>query len=766
MRRSIPTALLITGLGAAGIAGACSSSNEASKDTGGKGKDSGVCFSCGKSDGGTTDGGSSANGISITPATLQLTVNPADGPAQSTQFTVHGAEAGSISWHSSNPNVGTVDSNGLFTPTGLAGGVVKVEATVGTTTVYATVVVTVNYEQNGGPAVTTDGGGAGGLEGVGGEGFGVNVPDDVIARLKGTPETDATLKWLYPYDKTVFPLSILPPLLQWSRGSNGNFDALYVHITAGQYYDYKGFFGRPALLAGNLDFVRHPIPADVWKSATLTAAGGTMTVTLVLSAGGKAYGPMTQTYPIALAPINGRVYYQAYATAFVQNWSPEVTVWGDRFGGATLSIDVGSSSPALVAGATTDDHSGCRVCHSVSAYGDRMVVQQGQQYDRTSSVDLKNGNAETGFAPDDKLGWAGLSPDGTMALANTEDVTGSESNSSATALYDMTGVGAMPPAVNPIAPTGGAQAVTDFVTAMALPAFSPDGKHAAFTFVDGPSAGAIGGQNGKQLVTIDFDGTTHGFSNPQKLWEAGNQNNERPAFLTWMPGSDAVVFQRRWGGDGDYSSWHGARSELWWVDIATKTAKRLDNVMGIGADGKSYLPTATNGHDQDETLSYDPSISPVPSGGYAWMVFMSRRLYGNVATSDPFHSDPREHDTHVACTSDKADECFTTKKLWMAAIDLNAPPGTDPSHPAFYIPGQEIKGTNSRPFFALQPCISDAGVCSTGVDCCSGYCYDGFCRPPKKYECSKVGDKCTTTADCCPGTNTQCIGGFCSIILH
>jgi hypothetical protein len=755
------TALLITSLGAAGIAGACSGSNEAANPKGnGNGKDggngcTGICFNT-NPDGGM---GSNVNGLTITPTTLQVTVNPADGPAQSTQFTVQGAEAGSISWHSSNPNVGTVDSNGLFTPTGLAGGVVKVEATVGTTTVFATVTVTINYEQNGGPAVTTDGGGAGGLEGVGGEGFGATVPDDVIARLKGTPETDATLKWLYPYDNTVFPLSMLPPLLQWSRGSNGNFDAVYIHIVAGQYYEYKGFFGRPALLGGTLDFVRHPIPADVWKSATLTAAGSSMKVTLVLSAGGKAYGPITETYPIALAPINGRVYYQAYATAFVANWSPETTVWGDRFGGATLSIDVGSSSPSLVAGTTTDDHAGCRVCHSVSAYGDRMVVQQGQQYDRTSAIDLKNGNAEATLAPDDKLGWAGLSPDGTMGLGNTEDVTGSESNAPPTALYAI-------PSGAVVAAAAGAQGITDFVTAMALPAFSPDGKHAAFTFVDGPSSGAIGGQNGKQLASIDFDGTTNGFSNPQRLWEAGNQNNERPAYLTWMPGSDAVVFQRRWGGDNDYSSWHGARSELWWVDMATKTAKRLDNVMGIGADGNSYLPTATNGHDQDETLSYDPSISPVPSGGYAWMVFMSRRLYGNVATSDPFHSDPREHDTHVACTSDKTTECYTTKKLWMAAIDLNAPPGTDPSHPAFYIPGQEIKGTNSRPFFALQPCISDAGVCSTGVDCCTGFCYDGFCRPPKQHECAKVGDKCTTTADCCPGSNTECIGGFCSIVLH
>jgi hypothetical protein len=765
MRRSIPTALFIMGLAGAGVAGACSSSSEA-RNPNGKGKDGGVtctgaCFNQhGPADGGM---GSSANGISITPAQVALTINPADGPPASTQFVVHGAEAGAVGWHSSNPNVGTIDSNGLFTPTGQAGGLVRVEATVGTTTVYATVTVTINYEQNGGGAASLDAGGAGGLEGVGGEGFGGTLPDDVVARLKGTPETDAALSWLYPYDQTVFPLAILPPLLQWSRGSNGNYDALYIHISAGQYYDYKGFFGRPALLGASLDFVRHPIPADVWKAASQTAAGNKMEVSLVLSAGGKAYGPIKETYPIALAPINGRVYYQAYATAFVKNSidGEGLVKWDNsRFGAATLSIDVGAEAPKLVAGADGDATGiGCRVCHSVSAYGDRMAVQHGNQYDRTSSYDLKNGNAETVLAPDDKLGWPGYYPDGTMALSNTEDVTGSESNSPDAALYDMATGAAIPAAA-------GAQGITDFVTRMALPAFSPDGKHAAFAFVDGPSAGAIGGQNGRQLVSIDFDLGTHGFTNPQKLWEAGNQSNERPAFVTFLPSSDAVVFERRWAGDNDYSSWHGAQGELWWVDLGTKTTKRLDAVMGIGPDGKSYLPTNANGHDHDETLSFDPSISPVASGGYAWMVFMSRRLYGNVATSHPEHSDPREYDTHAACTSAVTDPCYTTKKIWMAAIDLNPTPGTDPSHPAFYIPGQEIKGTNSRPFFALQPCISDAGVCSTGVDCCSGFCYDGYCRPPKQYECSKVGDKCSTTADCCPDTNAQCIGGFCAVILH
>lgn len=759
MRRGIPTVLFVTGLVGAGIAGACSSSSGDSKSGNGKPKGNGG------PEGGVLilGGDGSTNGLSVTPPSRTITINPGGGPPESIQFTVPGVDAGHISWHSSNPAVGVVDSNGLFTPTGQAGGVTNVEATVGGVTVHATVTVIINYEQNGaGSGATTDAG-AGGLEGVGGEGFGGAVPDDLVAKLKGTPEADSKLKWLYPYDQTVFPLSILPPLLQWSRGSNGNFDAVYIHITAGPNYEYKGFFGRPALLGGTLDFVRHPVPADVWKAATLTAAGSTMQVSLVLAAGGKAYGPINETYPIALAPINGRVYYQAYATAFVTNSIDRegFATWdGSRFGAATLSVDVGADSPKLVAGANGGaEGDGCRVCHSVSAYGDRMVVQHGDQYNRTSSYDLKNNNAETVMTPDDTHGWSGLYPDGTLGLANTEDVTGSDSNNPPAGLYDMANGTA-------VTPTAGGRPITDFATNLALPAFSPDGKHAAFAFVQGPNVPGFVGQK-DQLVAVDFDITTHGFSNPRTLWSPiGGQDHERPSFLTFLPSSDAVVFERRWGGADDYSSWEDARSEIWWVDLATKTAKRMDNVVGIGADGKSYLPAGPNGHDQDETLSYDPSISPVASGGYAWMVFMSRRLYGNVATSGPFESDPRRFDTHTPCTSDKTSGCYTTKKLWMAAIDLNPKPGTDPSHPAFYIPGQEIKGTNSRPFFALQPCISDAGECSTGVDCCTGFCYDGYCRPRKQNTCSQINEKCTDTSDCCPDTHAQCIGGFCALILH
>ena len=43
-----------------------------------------------------------------------------------------------------------------------------------------------------------------------------------------------------------------------------------------------------------------------------------------------------------------------------------------KFGGATLGIRVGDTDPKLVAGSDGSD-ANCRVCHSVSADGSRLV---------------------------------------------------------------------------------------------------------------------------------------------------------------------------------------------------------------------------------------------------------------------------------------------------------------------------------------------------------------------------------------------------------
>jgi hypothetical protein len=120
--------------------------------------------------------------------------------------------------------------------------------------------------------------------------------------------------------------------------------------------------------------------------------------------------------------------------------------------------------------------------------------------------------------------------------------------------------------------------------------------------------------------------------------------------------------------------------------------------------------------------------------------------------------------------------------LWGTAIDVS-PDGTysaDPSHPPFYLTGQEANTGNHRAFAALDPCMKEGDTCTSGTDCCGGFCYVpdqtgefmsepmGTCTAHPPTTCSKTNDRCASAADCCPPDNGQkpdlCIAGFCAMV--
>jgi hypothetical protein len=99
-------------------------------------------------------------------------------------------------------------------------------------------------------------------------------------------------------------------------------------------------------------------------------------------------------------------------------------------------------------------------------------------------------------------------------------------------------------------------------------------------------------------------------------------------------------------------------------------------------------------------------------------------------------------------------------------VDAGAPPG---------YPRKALVIRRSGLFAALDPCRSDGDRCTSGVDCCGGYCYvaaselvepEGTCSP-KMNTCSMVGDSCSAASDCCPPADPNelspiCIAGFCT----
>src|SRR5690606_20562332 len=233
-----------------------------------------------------------------------------------------------------------------------------------------------------------------------------------------------------------------------------------------------------------------------------------------------------------------------------------------------------------------------------------------------------------------------------------------------------------------------------------------------------------------------------------------------PGWPFFLPDGKGVVFQLELqaGESERLVTRSGSQGQLWWTDLQGN-AHPLDRANGTG-----YLPTGPNGHDNDAILNYEPTVAPIVAGGYAWVVFTSRRLYGNVATRAPYESDAREFDL-----SEGNPQGPTTKKLWVTAIDMPPTPGKDPSHPAFYLPAQELVAGNSRAFWVPDVCVEQGESCTSGDECCGGYCRanaegEFVCAdelPPNT--CAQEYESCETDADCCviPDVPLYCIGGRC-----
>jgi hypothetical protein len=671
-----------------------------------------------------------------------------------------------------SPSVG---SEATFVPTGNAAGKVTVTAVVDNQQAQVVIAIEIRGEQNGadesipGQALQipksvgelTKGGGPGG---VGGQGLGVAIKDKgVLSALDdpGSEGTDFNLKLVYPYDGTVFPRGVLAPLVAWDW-TKGDADAIKIDLsTKSGSFHWSGRFGRPAILTDTAGpFVQHPIPQDVWERASNSASGKAdpLTVAVTVASGGQAYGPIEQHWVIADARLSGIIYYNSYGTQLAKNFAGAVAGDG-KFGGATLGIRVGDTAPTLVAGSDGSD-ANCRVCHSVSADGSRLVSAH---FNSGASAYALNAN---GNVDETTMGvsveFPGMYPDGSLALSALGEVL------------------QLPDAAAPLASTG----LSDLATNFGTPTFSPDGKRVVFNPLSGGSLA-----NPKQkLVVVDFDRQTLEFSNPLTVVDyAGLPSETRPGWPAFFPDGKSIVYhhQTKAGVDGndlgDLRTRKGALARLYWNGLSgTETSTPLDRLNGLDENGTSYLaalsaPVALTctgdgaavgniqtSHESDVELNYEPTVNPVAGGGYAWVVFTSRRRYANVATIPPFCSDPRGVDLI---------ENITPKKLWVAAIDLDAKPGTDVSHPAFYLAGQELLAGNSRGFWVLDPCRADGISCATGDQCCNGFCQPDadtgalICgAKPPQYSCSGLQDKCTTSADCCD-KNHSCIGGFCGPVV-
>jgi hypothetical protein len=605
--------------------------------------------------------------ISISPSTATLNVTSGSTAAQAFQVTAHymdntSGPADGVTWSATGLAIGSIDGGGTFTANGMQGGDVQVTATVAGLSASAALTVTVQLVSNPG---------------------GVDPASVSLLQAASTP--DPTVVLAYPYDGMNYPRGVGEPPLMWNNGAAT--DTIYVHLVSNG-FELQSF---QANVAGRYDF-----DPTIWSAFAQSSSGAAKLTVARLAAGAtSATVVASQTWTIAPGAMRGTIYYWAINTGRVMRIKPGATA-PDDFIGASVT---------------------CPACHTVSANGSHLVMNEGSWPDETSiSYNLgTNANDYSGlYTTGGASQWAlaGVSADGSTLVQNFAQLRGA--------------IGVQTGAFDSVS---GAQLPSTGLegTQLFMPAFSADGKLLVYVTSSG------------DLHAWDWDPTAKKASNDRLIIAAGSNSATKVINApTVSPDHQWVIYQRS-NANGSL----GNNGNLYMASVATPgTEVALDQLNGAN------YPFAAGARDQN--LSFEPTFAPVAAGGYFWVVFHSRRTFGNALTGPAY----------VA-------EGNGVKQLWVAAIDQAPTLGKDPSHPAFWLPGQDLTTLNMRGYWALPPCEADGMGCTSGTDCCGGFCDSAgdsgtpVCKSSSSNGCSSDGDHCDTAADCCNATDV-CINNVCS----
>ncbi len=650
------------GAGASGGSGAQGGGGQ-----GGQGGDGGCVFDCGQ---GGSGAGQQMGAITLSPANPVVTIDNGNIVTIPFTATLNGNDVtANVVWIFDRPEVGDIGGTATFTPTGIVGGEGKLTAKYSNAEGWTNVTVFIKKSVNAG-----------------------NLPQTSIDLLDNpNGGNDANLSIAYPYPKTVFPLGVLSPEIQWFGGGGG--DSYKLKVTE-KYYEYVEYFAQAP--PG-----RHIIPQADWDAIEKSGSGSQsdpVTVALGRLSNGTAYDPELNTWHIAQGKLKGNIYY----------WElPDLC--GNASTGRILRIkpDAEQVDEFFQPG-------GCWGCHTVSRDGKTMMatLDSGSPFPQVT-IDLSQDPAQYGsLGPGTPLG-------GTFSAFNekndkvlvSNDGDWNAGGSTRLRIFDL--------------PSNSVVNDNAMGNMCGEPAWSPTGKKIS-AICNLSSSSWIFDAYGGDLFTADVadDGVT--VSNIQMLVAQGGGQG-RPAYPSFSPGGEYIAFGRP-----DQGSRTTGNGDLWLVNT--------DN----GADVKKLAIASS------DNKSFNPVFSPLRAGGYFWLVFVSRRDYGNRLIGS------------------------NRQQLWITAVD-DPPTAADPSHPPFYVRGQEDCAKSENAYMALPPCKEVGASCESGSDCCNGQCIKDpqtgmyVCGdPPPPGTCSQDGNACTSNADCCnfdasnPSNSSQCVDGFCT----
>ncbi len=478
-------------------------------------------------------------------------------------------------------------------------------------------------------------------------------------------------------------------------------DAYKLHYEENGYV-YDGYF----LVAQPAEW---RVDQKIWDHVTASNLGDPLKLAVSRFDGTNAYQSAHESWTVVPASLRGAIYY----------WTTSGTGHMSRVYPGT------GSTPEVL------DNGTCMGCHAVSADGSTLVATV-DDLPSTDGLPMTKKRAWESFDLPNATnrvtstlfgGNLAVNPDGKYTVFGNQTLHIADTSIGA----EIPGTGLETVPLDPN------------MKGLMTPVFSPDGKH--FAAIEGGAVQTGTGTwyhdlTGGKLVMLDFDENSVSFSNLKSLAPASAfAASERAlAYPTFTPDANWIAFHV-----GDYTTGCNATG---CGDAATQVGEVwIQNVNGASPIKLTTLDTPPS--PSDANLSFEPTFNPIERGNYFWVVFTSERDWGNRITGTPNNG---------------------KKRLWVAAIDKTTN-GLDPSHPAFFLEGQEEATTNMRGFWALAACIptKGGGACQAGFECCSGFCDQGVCVDVSHYACKAVGDTCDTGADCCNSDEVGCVGGVCTV---
>jgi hypothetical protein len=554
---------------------------------------------------------------------------------------------------------------------------------------------------------------------------GATMADATLFETTVTDEA-AQANVVYPLDGVMMPQDVYPATIQWMRGAPGDVFRMRfrgTHLSVDVLYRD----GTPATRAWLVD-------SPLWRLLAHGTDPISLTVDRYESSSSRAIEGASLAMQFAPGVLRGSIYYWEVSSNTIQR------------------IKHGEPDRQLFAGGSAGG--GCIGCHTITPDGRTIAA-------RVGAADNYGAFFDTAVIPapsrrDASAYWyfSSFSPSGERLIVDTAGMS--------LELVDAA-TGAYVPSASSTLPR----------SRSANPAWAPSGDRIAYVAnIDRNYRPGFDSYQDGDLAILPVTGPDT-FGAPTVVVEASVLESPTLAPYrcinqpTWAPDSNLLVFAA-----GPYSntSWPNALYATRIGESSATPPVRLDRAMGgparvyedVPRSGCAFPPTTMSCcHDvyhgawstddsvcvmSETDVDGSPRFSPFHQGGYFWLVFTSRREYGNDVVGSPRGGFGSGRPSSNA-------------QLWIAAIDPSRE--FDPSFAPYWLPGQDVNGSNIDAQWATTACRSTGESCDVDGDCCSDVCSAaGVCTPPPPDACRLAGETCSESADCCEGL--ACVGRLCS----